>query len=376
MRLQAVHDGTVYASDGRDVLTRDAGSAFDRTGRLPLPDGSRDKVIYGLLTSGRCRPVVDRLVGSVATVNVWPLSDSDLLATVGRQLFVSGDGGRRWEPSRRLPASSGPMGVLPSAVAHHDGRTYLGEYPLGDGVTPRVLVSRDCGRAWATHTALPDVRHVHGVQRDPYTGAIWVTTGDADAESRIGRLRDGGFQAVGGGSQAWRAVELAFGPSAVLWGMDCAYADANRIFKLPREELDTPDPSPVAVGRAPGSVYYSATITADGERWVVFSTAMEAGRDSTGPAAQRSASSQGVAMAASSASGFDDWHELAAFRRRRVLTDRLPGGLPRANGYVFLGADPAGGLLINPFNTDSGDGAIGQVPSSRFADLVDRPADY
>jgi hypothetical protein len=372
MRLQAVRDGTVYASDGRDVLVRDPGGQFERVGRLPLPDTGRDRLVYRVLTSKRWRPVVHRLVGAVSTVNVWPLSTTDLLATVGRRLFVSGDRGRSWEPSRRLPPSSGPMGVLPSAVEHHDGTTYLGEYPLRDGATPRVLVSRDRGRSWATHAALPDVRHVHAVQRDPCSGDVWVTTGDADAESRIGRLRSGALEAVGGGSQAWRAVELAFTPSALLWGMDCAYADENRIFKLPREEFDAPDPTPEAVGRVPGSVYYGASLPADGDQWVAFSTAMEAGRDSTGPATQEVPHGRGVVVAASSSSGYADWHELAVFRRRRVLADRLPGGLPRANGYVFLGADPGRGLFVNPYNTATDGGTIRQFAPERFAQIAGR----
>ena len=179
----------------------------------------------------------------------------------------------------------GPTGVLPPAVEHHDGTTYLREYPLND-VTLRVFVSHDFGRSWSTSAALPDMRHVHAVQRDPHSGDIWVTTGDTDAASWIGRLHDSDFEVVGGGSQKWRAVELSFTPSSVLWGMDCVYADENRLFKLPRDEIDTPDPTPESVGQASGSVYYSVSLTVDDSQWVVFSTAMEAGPDSTSSATQ------------------------------------------------------------------------------------------
>lgn len=369
VRLQSVRDGRVYASDGRDVLFSDGGPRFVQVGRLPLPGGGRDALINRVLTSPRLRSVTTRIVGAVSTVNIWSLPGADLLATVGRQLFVSDDGGGHWEPSHRLPESSGPMGVLPPAVAYRDGITYLGEYPLDNEVMPRILASSDCGRSWSVLTSLPDVRHVHAVQLDPYSSDLWVTTGDTDSESCIGRLHDGTFEVVGGGSQRWRAVELALTPSAVLWGMDCAYADAHRIFKLPREELDKSNPRPEPVHQVPGSVYFSATFRINGEQWVAFSTAMETGLDSTGPATQkRWKPARGVVVAASSASEYSDWHKIVSFRRRQCLTDRLPGGLPGANGYIFLEADHERGLLVNPYNTAFDDGTIRQFPPDHFAD--------
>lgn len=371
MRVQGIHDGTVYASDGRDVLVRGEGGRYDAVGRLPSPEGLAQRA----LVSRRLRRLSTRVVGAVSTVNVWPLSATDLLATLGSRLLVSGDGGKRWTVSRRLPASSGPMGVLPPAVAHHEGTTYLGEYPLESGTTPRILASSDRGHSWRTAVSLPDVRHVHAVQRDPYTDDVWVTTGDTDAESRIGRLRDGEFAAVGGGSQEWRAVELAFTPSSVVWGMDCAYADVNRIFRLPRQQVGAADPAPQPIHAVEGSVYYAATLGVDGATWVVLSTAMEAGRDRTGPAGQRENARRGVVVAASSATGFTDWHELAAFERASCLADRLPGWLPRANGYVYLAADPDLGLLLNPYNTASGHGSIRRIPPGALRRSSDsRPA--
>lgn len=354
MKVQGEFDGTVYATAGRDVLVHRDGGDFERVGRLPPPAG----LAHRALLSRRFRPLTDRLVGAVPTVNVWPLTATDLLATSGRRVLVSEDGGEHWEAVRELPPSSGPMGVLPPAVAHRDGVTYLGEYPLDSGTTPRVLASADGGRTWSTAVALPDVRHVHAVQGDPYTDDIWLTTGDTDAESRIGRLRDGEFEVVGGGSQDWRAVELAFTPSSILWGVDCAYADANRIYRLDRDGLEPAAAEPTAVHAVDGSVYYAATLAVDGETWAVFSTAMEAGRDSTGPAGQASDGGRGLVVAASSATSFTEWRVLATFRRAPCLGDYTGGVLPRANGYVFLASDPAAGVFLNPYNTATSHGTI------------------
>ncbi len=363
MRLQGVRGGAVYATEGRVVFRRDRDGRFGRIGRLPPPE---DGLIPRTLSSSRWRPLTDRLIGAVTTVNVWPLSASNLLATVGRQLFTSADGGSSWEASIELPASSGPMGVLPPAVAHRHGTTYLGEYPLDSATTPRVLASQDWGRSWTTEVSLPTVRHVHAVQVDPYTDDIWVTTGDTDSESQIGRIRHGGFDRVGGGSQAWRAVELAFTPSSVLWGMDSVYVDDNRIYRLPRSAVGTSQLDIEPVHTVDGSVYYGETLTGDAETWVVFSTAMEAGRDSTGPPDQSRSAGTGQVVAASSATGFTEWHEIVSFRRKQCLGDYLPGWLPRANGYVFLGADPERGVLVNPYNTATDHGAITLIPYDRL----------
>lgn len=368
MRLQGVRDGRLYATDGRNVHLREPGERFRRIGRLPVDGSGLDGVVDRALTATRLQPLTDRLVGRVATVNLWPLPGSALLATLGRTLLRSADGGRRWAVSRRLPASSGPMGVLPSAVTHVDGTTYLGEYPLDGDVTPRILASPDEGRSWSTLVALPDVRHVHAVQRDPYTDDVWVTTGDTDRAARIGRLRGGDLEVVGGGSQDWRAVELAFTPDSVLWGVDCAYAEENPIFRLDRSDVGAEDPPIEAVHALDSSVYYAAGVTVGDERWVTFSTAMEAGRDSTGPATQRRSGGRGVVVAASESSGFTDWRTLASYERRHCLADLAPTMLPRANGYVFLAADPALGLLLNPFNTSAGDGSIQRLPPDRLAD--------
>lgn len=373
MKLQGIHDGSVYATRGRDVLVSEGDDRLVKVGQLPLPDGGGDTLVYRALTSRRCQSLTDRLIGRVATVNVWPLTGTDLLATVGRQLFVSADGGQHWNRSVQLHASSGTMGVLPSAVTHHGGVTYLGEYPLDTDVVPRILRSEDCGRTWSTVTSLPGVRHVHGVQLDPHSGDIWVTTGDRDEESQIGRLQQGSFDPVGGGSQEWRAVELAFTPTDILWGMDSPYDDSKRIYRLSRTELESPNPAPDPVHRVPGSTYYSATLSLDDTLWVVFSTAMEAGRDSTGPATQSEPSERGVVVASSSVSGYTKWQEIASFRRRQVLADHLGGYLPRANGYVFVAADPELGLLVNPYNSTATNGMIRRISAEQLACLHENP---
>jgi hypothetical protein len=359
-RIDATRGRTLYRAPLR--ADRTVQSAFRRVGRLPNPRAGVDRLRYALETSRRWKPALGRVVGRFTKTNVFRVDDRTLVATVGTGLFTSHDDGRTWRHRTDLPASASPMGVLPSALCVDGDRIYLGEYPFDDDVTPRILVSTDAGRSWSTAAALPWARHVHAVQRDPYTGDVWVTTGDRDDESRLGRLRDGRVDRVGGGSQRWRAVEVAFTPTAVLWGMDCGYATENHLFRLDRAALDGDsdgDPDPTVVHTLADSVYYSAAFTHDDTRWVLFSTAAESGTDSTNPDAETSVTDRARVVVATARSDYTDWHEVATYRRRRAPTESVPPlSALSSNAYVFLAAAGDAGVLVNPFNTVRDDGHV------------------
>ncbi|UPM42897.1 glycosyl hydrolase [Halocatena salina] len=410
MKLQAVVDGRVYASRGRTVLGGPP-SRLERLGSLPNPLSGVAGLRYTLMTTSPWRSAIERVVGAYRTTNVWPITESVMVATVRRQLFVSHDGGRTWHHTHQLPPSSGIAGVLPTAVCAHQGAIYLGEYPLDDDVTPRIRRSIDEGRTWTTVLELPEVRHVHAICPDPYTGELWVTTGDRDPECHIGRLREGRFEPIGGGDQRWRAVALVFTPSAILWGMDCVYTDRNRIFRLDRTDLtERPTrstlgvddqsrshtaarsttstdehsahdtcPSPTSVGSVPNSVYYGTTLTIDDTPWVVFSTAIETGGDSTAPDRRPTDRTQPTAghdtatvVAASAKSEYTDWCELARFRTPTQPIEYVDSGgrFPTANTYVFLGSDPDHGVIVNPCNTATDHGRLITVSPETIVELA------
>lgn len=375
MHLQGVSDGTVYATDYRRVLVgewRDGRVAFEQVGRLAAPSRGPSSLGFHLKTTRGPKSIVERLTGRFPSVNLHPLGGDDLLATTGRHLLSSHDGGATWAERHRLPASSGPMGVLPTGVCVHDGAVYLGEYPLDGKTVPRVLHSTDAGRTWETHLTLPEIRHVHALRSDPYGGDLWLTAGDTDEQSRIARVTADGLDVVGTGSQRWRAVDLAFTPDAVLWGVDSVYTDGNPILRLDREEIGGDDPALEELVDAGNSVFYAASLDVDGEQWLAFATACEVMADSTAPDAAARASGQARVLTASSATDFAEWHELAAYDRRPSLSDRLAGlpgpSLPRAAAYVFVAAHEEG-LLVNPWNTATEDGSLGVVRPERFRTL-------
>lgn len=355
IHLQAVRDGTIVATRaGRIYVGPDMG-ALEPRGRLPIQVGPRPGVIDRMMGRPSLRAIMTRTVGRFATHAVHGIDDDHLVGTSGRWLFRSDDGGANWTRARRLPTSSAPFGVLASAICSTDESIYVGEYPQRPTEPARVLKSTDYGRTWAS-IELPGVRHVHAVQTDPYSDAVWITTGDADAECRILRLRDGALTVVGGGSQTWRAVELAFTPNSILWGMDCAYARINPIFELDRDAI--PDGDPRRVHAVDGSVYYTAAVDLDGERWVAFSSSSERGSDGSAKSRRVHHADAATVVLSSSASDYTDWVEVARYRKRRTIGDVLPGGhVPTTNAYVFIEAY-GDSFLLNPFNTAKHDARL------------------
>lgn len=372
MRLHGLYDGRLYGSAYHTLYAETRPGRFAVTGHLANPLCGRDYLRSQALTARFPKRFVEGVVGAFPTTNVWALPEDAVLATLDRWVLRSPDGGSSWRPVRELPRSSGPMGVLPTALCRDGDRLLLGEYPLGDEV-PKVLESTDNGRSWATLCSLPDVRHVHSIQADPYSDDVWVTTGDADEECHVARLREdggaAGLDTVGTGSQRWRAVELAFTPEAVLWGMDCTYAEDNHLLRVARDDLDD-DPDPEVVGTASGSVFYSATWEHEGTQWVAFSTALETGLDSTSPDDRRvNRTASADVVVSSSAVGFERWETLASYGKRRALADYTGGRLPAASTYVYLAASDDRGLFVNPYNTDRHDGRVRQYRPEVFGGM-------
>jgi hypothetical protein len=364
MKLGGVRDGTVYCTRGLEIGTWDETEGFRVLGAVPNPASGGEKFRFDAVNRRASKRLLQPVTGLYTTANVWPLDEGVLLATVSRWLFRSGDGGRSWDPVRELPASSGPMGVLPTALCEHRGSVYLAEYPLGDEPAC-VLVSHDGGRTWSPFVERSDVRHFHGLFADPYSDHLWATTGDTDDESAIGVLSEAGFEPVGRGSQRWRAVGLAFTPDAVFWGKDSSYTERAEVLRLSREDLD--DPQPETLATTPCPIYYAATLERPDENWLVVSTTSTGRVDSTAPEGMDRNTCDGVArvLAASSKTDFGEWYELYATERRNAVGDRLEG-VPASNGYLFLTTDPEHGLLVNPYNTTDDNGELLTISPSAF----------
>lgn len=362
MKIGGVRDGTVYVSAGRTIGTWDEDSGFRGRGRLPNPANGFRKIGFTVRNAGPVRRMLTPVVGAYTTGNVWPIETGELLATNGNWVFHSPDDGRSWDVVHNLPSSSGPMGTLPTAFAEMNGDLYLAEYPLHS--TPgRILRSTNAGRDWEEYAIHKSACHFHGVYADPYGEHLWATTGDADHACAIGILVDGEFRPVGQGSQRWRAVDLAFTPTSIIWGMDAPYAPRIQVCRLHRDDLISPNPTPDILTETDQAVFYTTTTSVGGEEWIFLSTAAETMNGTPAGAAVRRTPEARV-LAASSSTDFREWHVIRTFRRRRALSERTQH-LPAAGAYVFLETDSTGDVIVNPYNTVLDHGKIirTEIPS-------------
>jgi hypothetical protein len=166
----------------------------------------------------------------------------------------------RWEAGSQAVVRTGTLRQCRNAL--HQGvavlderRVFLGEYGhnADRGAVP-IWSSPDAGRSWSVAHEFPahSVKHVHGVYRDPYSGDLWIPTGDFDGECYLHRA-DPEFKRIeryGDGSQSWRTVSLLFEPERISWMMD-SHLQTCHLFHLDRRT------GAMQQGRSfPGPVWY------------------------------------------------------------------------------------------------------------------------
>jgi len=268
--------------------------------------------------------------------HLWPLPDGAFLVVARKRVF-------RIEPRSgecrlvfRFPRGNKPAhrGVCVTG----DGHVFMGEYVMNmDRTQPIALYrSMDHGNTFSpVLTFVPgEIRHIHFVQWDPVESALWMGTGDADPECRLYKSTDHGdtWDLIGGGSQLWRAVCVAFRPEALYWGTD-AGSDSGRhpnyIVRLDRNSrtLQT-------LRGIQGPCHGSSTLR-DGT--IVLSTGVEGGANEEDGCAHLWMSRDGSA-----------WSEVASYRKDRLpfLVQygvlRFPPGLEMSSLLAFTGMGLAG----------------------------------
>lgn len=80
----------------------------------------------------------------------------------------------------------------------------------------------------------PACRHIHTIVTDPYTGHIWLGTGDIAQLSHIYYSDDNGtsWKRIGMGSQEWRVLSIWFTKDYIYWNMDSP--QNQKIFRITR----------------------------------------------------------------------------------------------------------------------------------------------
>jgi hypothetical protein len=259
---EEMRDGTVWATRGYAIYRSVQGGPFERVGQVRPP--------LGEAWGGYSRSL-RRAFGYQELVELIPLGSGTLIAFAGGAIFRIDLAAQMQEEVYRLRyfGRGKGRGVMSRIAVDERGRIFFGEYTTArDGPhTVRIVRGSDDGRSWTTvhEFAAGEAFHIHGLEWDPFGRALWVMTGDADEESRIGFSRDGGetFEWVGEHAQAFRACGLVFGPDAVLWATD---SEENHLMRWSRTtHLAT------ALGAAPAQSLYAQGF-ADGTGIIAQST--------------------------------------------------------------------------------------------------------
>jgi hypothetical protein len=115
-------------------------------------------------------------------------------------------------------------------------RVYRGSiYPDGSEKWDMILEFNSINEWTVNKSILNAARHIHTVTTDPYTGQVWVATGDMNIHNRILFSDDNGesFKLVGMGSDDWKTLSIWFTRNYVYWNMDSI--SKQSIWRIPRK---------------------------------------------------------------------------------------------------------------------------------------------
>lgn len=160
-------------------------------------------------------------------------------------------------------------------VSVNDSTLYFGEYFRNlEKTSVRVFKSENSGRSWKVVKEFKpgQIRHIHAIQKDPYSDRLWICTGDGNEESMVAYTQDD-FKTIvpiGQGNQIWRVCQLVFTEDAIYWGTDNGNKDLAGIYKWERKSTNL-----TKLCITDGAIFYG-TILSNGT--IIMSTDREAMR--------------------------------------------------------------------------------------------------
>jgi hypothetical protein len=167
----------------------------------------------------------------------------------------------------------GDQGVRNDGIMSiNDSTIYFGEYFQNPSRTEVCIIeTTDGGKTWHwIYKFKPgQIRHIHALQHDSYTGKNWICVGDEDEESMVAWSDDNfrTFSPIGQGSQLWRVCQLVFTEEDILWGTDNSQADLAGIYKYSRETKELSE-----LIKVDGAVFFGTRLS---KGTIVFSTDRE-----------------------------------------------------------------------------------------------------
>lgn len=172
--------------------------------------------------------------------------DGTICAFTSGKIWIKRSNSRKFVKTMKLPhfgikVGRGLMSTGLLKINKH--RFLFGEYFSNPQRTSvKIYEFENTKETWKiAYEFLPgEVRHIHALQKDPYTGLLWVCTGDEDKEAMIGWSANN-FKTIvpiGKGSQKWRTCQLVFTENAVYWGADTGVSDEAGIYRWDKESLE------------------------------------------------------------------------------------------------------------------------------------------
>lgn len=159
----------------------------------------------------------------------------------GARLAVARDGIYRAGPDEVRMTRVFPItrGARPLNLTVDGDRVIFGEYGRGlESVGVRIYVSEDGGRRFDVGYEFPkgDIRHVHNVVVDPYRDHYWVLAGDYGRQPGIAALSKDmrTFEWLQRGNQRVRVVSAFVEPDRLIYGTD-SNSERNFILSLDKE---------------------------------------------------------------------------------------------------------------------------------------------
>ena len=230
-------EGNLWASRGMKIYKLDKGSReFKRIAHVPtgmtvlwLRDFS---IVRWILLRPEC---IEMTVAGNGDIHVL---------SAGRMWLLKNGNKKFSETLRMAHYGFGDQGIRNDGILRVKENTiYLGEYFQNPHRTNvNILKSINGGTGWTiAYDFQPgQIRHIHAVQKDPFSDSLWVCTGDSDEESMIA-WSDDEFKTInklGDGSQLWRACQLVFTKDELIWGTDNGDETIAGIYGLNRKTAE------------------------------------------------------------------------------------------------------------------------------------------
>lgn len=167
--------------------------------------------------------ITRRLFRSEIT-HLYHFRDDNWMCIAKKALFRYSKKKKLFEKCCEIEKGSRPMNLCQA----QDGTIYFGEYCYNPNRKPmRIFQSKDNGDTWSVAYEFQngEINHIHGIFNDPYTGRLWVATGDDDEACIFGYTEDGftTFVREFQGSQQYRVCVPLFTKGEIIFATDSQY---------------------------------------------------------------------------------------------------------------------------------------------------------